>query len=562
MRLLTPCMARGANGVILITTKNGQRGRTSVTLEAKIGANTNGRIDYETIDDYGAYYYAHYLALRNKFIYKNGQNAAQAHISANEKLAGPYNDGGLGYMIYNVPQGEYLIGSNGKINPNAVLGNRVAYQNKVYTLYPDNWFDEGTRTGLRQEYNARITGGNDRFNMLASVGYLDEESIAYGNNIYRFSARFKAEYQAFKWLRVGGSAGYNNTVNNALGAVFGAPYTMGPIFPLYVRDENGNILTDNHGKVYDYGTGNNAGITRNQEKNANSIQSDLLDLSNNNSNAFNLQGFITADLTHGFSLTVNASAYTTENRMKYGSQPYYGYNKVNGGSVSTYHYRTTDINYQQLLNYNNTFGKHTVSALLGHEYYVTTQTSLYGSRSMVALFDQNTELDGAILDGSMGGSRSKYNVEGYLFRAQYDYDNRYFASASFRRDGSSRFAPSHCWGNFWSVGGAWIMSREEWFPKSQWVNMLKLKMSYGEQGNDGIGSYRYVDTYDIKNSNGQVSYSFNTKGNPNISWETVGSFNAGVEFELFNNRLSGGIEYYRRVTSDMLMYVDTPYSIG
>jgi len=554
--------ARGANGVILITTKNGQRGKTSVILEAKLGVNTDARVKYDTVDDPGQYYIGHYNALRNYYINERGQLPGQAHITANNIVGGDYTAGGLGYMAYTIPNGEYLIGTNGKLNPNAVLGNRVAKDGKIYTLYPDNWYDNGTRNGLRQEYNARITGGNDRFTMLASLGYLEEEGLAYGNDISRFSARLKTDYQAYSWLRVGGTASYNHKVTNSSEGVFGTAYTIAPVYPLYVRDADGKILTDSHGPVFDYGAGNNGGMIRPQENNGNSIQDDLLNITNNNSNAFNLQGYATADLTHGFSLTVNGSIYVTENRMKYGYQPYYGYDVSAGGTVTTYHYRTTDVNYQQLLNYNNTFGKHNVSALLGHEYYKTSQTSLKASRSKVAIYDQNTEINGAIIDRSMSGGISRYNVEGFLFRGQYDYDSRYFASASFRRDGSSRFHPDHCWGNFWSLGGAWIISRESWFPKHWTVNMLKVKLSYGEQGNDKIGSYKYVDTYNIKNSNDEIAYVFDAKGNPNITWETVGSLNAGVEFELFNNRLSGSVEYYNRTTSDMLMYVSSPYSVG
>ncbi len=155
-----------------------------------------------------------------------------------------------------------------------------------------------------------------------------------------------------------------------------------------------------------------------------------------------------------------------------------------------------------------------------------------------------------------------YNVEGYFLRAQYDYDNKYFANFSFRRDGSSRFHPKHRWGNFWSVGAAWILTKEDWMPKSNLVNMLKFKASYGEQGNDNIGDFRYTDIYDITNSNDEVSFSFSSKGNPDITWEKVGNFNTGFEFELFNNRLSGGIEYYHRKTSDMLMWFTAPFEVG
>ena len=251
-----------------------------------------------------------------------------------------------------------------------------------------------------------------------------------------------------------------------------------------------------------------------------------------------MQGYATFDFLNDFHFTANASVYVTENRINTAYNPYYGFTQSTGGSTSVSHYRTIDSNYQQLLNYSKNIGAHSIDVLLGHEYSRNSQTSLYGSRNKMAIFPTNKELDGAIIDAGMGSDVSDYNVEGYFLRAQYDYESRYFASGSFRRDGSSNFHPDHRWGNFWSVGGAWIMSKEEWFPKNWWLNMIKVKLSYGEQGNDGIGSFRYVNTYNISSSNGNVAFVFNAKGNENITWETVSSLNAGLEFELFNSRLN------------------------
>ncbi len=553
--------ARGANGVILITTKNGKRGATKVTAEAKWGVNTNGRIEYNTIDNPGEYYEAAYLGYKNYYM-AQGQTESQAHISANTILTAPYTQGGLGYNVYTVPNGQYLIGTNGKLNPNATLGNRVAYNNQIYTLYPDDWLKEGTRNGFKQEYNLSLTGGNDQFRMFASLGYLDEDGLSYGSDLQRYTARLKTEYQAYKWLRVGANASYIHKATNDLSSVFGVAYTIAPIYPLYVRDAEGNIMTDANGKVYDYGEYNNAGLQRAAEKNSNSIQSDQLDVYKCVSNAFNINGFATADIWDGLALTVNGNVYITEYRYNSAANPYYGYNSSTGGTVDVYHYRNTDSNFQQLLNYNKQFGHHNVSALLGHEYSRTSSTSLYGERSKVAMYTQNIELSGSIVDKTMGSTTTLYNVEGFFFRGQYDYDSKYFGSVSYRRDGSSRFAKEHRWGDFWSLGGAYIISREDWFPKSNAINVLKLKASYGEQGNDNIGNYRYTDTYSISNTDNEVAYVFSTKGNKNITWETVGSLNVGVEFELFKSRLRGGIEYYDRMTKDMLMWFSSPYSVG
>ena len=174
----------------------------------------------------------------------------------------------------------------------------------------------------------------------------------------------------------------------------------------------------------------------------------------------------------------------------------------------------------------------------------------------------NLELNGAVVDGaSCGSSSGIYNNEGYFVRAQYDYANRYFFSASYRRDASSRFHPDHRWGNFWSVGLGWLINKEKFF-NVPWVDMLKVKASIGSQGNDNIGDYLYIDTYGISNSNDEIAVVFSNKGNENITWETNTNFNAGVDFDLFQGRLSGSVEGFYRLTSDMLFWFTVPQSLG
>lgn len=553
--------ARGANGVILITTKNAQKGVTKVNLTAKWGANTNGRQNYDVITDPGQYYEAFYLAYKNMYMMDQGMDAGLAHLYANNKIGQPYETGGLGYIVYNVPENEVLIGTNGRLNPNATLGNRVVNNGEIYTLYPDDWEKEGTRTGFRQEYNVQLTSSNDKYSFLASLGYLDAQGLAYNNDIKRYTARLKADVQAYSFLKVGASAAYNHTENNSNSSIFGVVTGMSPIFPLYIRDAQGNIMTDSHGKMFDYGAGNLTGILRAPDSNGNMVQDDLLNTNYSAGNAFTMQGYATVDFLDGFHFTVNGTSYITENRYNYAYNPYYGYD-TGRGSVSTYHYRTANFNTQQLLNYSKNFGNHSVDVLLGHEYNRNSNATLMGQRSKVALYEHNKELAGAINLEDADGDTDMYNVEGWFIRAQYDYQSKYFASASFRRDGSSRFAPKHRWGNFWSLGAAWILTKEEWFPKSDLVNMLKLKLSYGEQGNDQIGSFRYTNKYNIRNADGEPAFVFSSKGNENISWETVGSLNAGLEFELFGNRLSGGLEFYSRTTRDMLTWFSTPISLG
>ena len=199
--------------------------------------------------------------------------------------------------------------------------------------------------------------------------------------------------------------------------------------------------------------------------------------------------------------------------------------------------------------------------MLGHEWYDSKYAYLgAGKRNMFS--QSNKELAGAVVDSQSANSyTTEYNNEGYFLRAQYDYDNKIFASASFRRDASSRFHPKHRWGNFWSVGGAYIISKEKWFTAS-WVDMLKLKASYGSQGNDNIGSYMYTDTYNIVPSDGNIAVTFDGKGKEDITWETNRNFNVGVEYTLFKGILDGSIEYFNRTTTNMLFAFTVAPSLG
>ena len=219
-------------------------------------------------------------------------------------------------------------------------------------------------------------------------------------------------------------------------------------------------------------------------------------------------------------------------------------------------------NLQQLLNWKKTFGVHNVSVLLGHENYLAKSASLSASKSQMFSME-NDELNGAVVDGkSSGSSFGEYNNEGYFLRAQYDYQNRIFGSISYRRDASSKFHPDHRWGNFWSLGGGWLIDQEEWFPRLHWLDMLKVKASIGSQGNDSIGSYLYVDTYVLSNNQDKPAISFGVKGNENITWETNTNFNAGIDFEVLRGKVTGTMEYFYRKTSDMLFFFTTPTSLG
>lgn len=566
--------SRGANGVIMITTKKAKHGDAVVNVDAKWGLNTKALRTYDYITDPGQYYEVYYSALKSYYKNKQGMSDYEAHIQANTMIAAEPKDGGLGYMVYTVPGTEAFIGANGKMNPKASLGKFVEHNGESFWLTPDNWMDETYRNSLRQEYNISVSGTSGKASFLASFGYLNNKGIVDGADMYRYTARLRADYQAKPWLKVGGNVSYTNfNYNNgntdegsseSTGNIFGIASNIAPIYPLYIRDGMGRIKIDRYGfKMYDYGKGDNANAQRPYLPNSNALQASVLDKNNSDGNALNASGYAEVNFLKDFTFTFNAGLGFQEVRSSQLNNMYYGQYATVGGMVGKGHSRGMTINLQQLLTWKRTFADHhNVSVLLGHENFVENSYSLGASKSQLFSME-NDELNGAVVDGkSSSSTRSMYNNEGYFLRAQYDYMNRIFGSVSYRRDASSRFHPDNRWGNFWSLGGGWIINQEEWFPHVYWIDMLKVKASIGSQGNDNIGNYLYTDTYQISNNNGTPAITFAQKGNKDITWETNTNFNAGVDFELLRGRLSGSFEYFYRNTSDMLYWFTVPASLG
>ncbi|MDR3061724.1 MAG: TonB-dependent receptor, partial [Dysgonamonadaceae bacterium] len=559
--------SRAANGVVMITTKKAKKGSATVSVDAKVGVKNYSRVDYDLIKDPGQYYEAYYGGLYNYYYNRLGQSDATAAANANATLMDR-----LRYNVYTLPEGEPLI-VNKQLNPKATLGRTVTGPNgEKYYLQPDNMKDEVYKQGLRQDYNVNISGGDDKSTFYASIGYLDEEGIVEKSDYQRFTGRLKADYQVKKWLKVGGNLAYYAYKSQSPGDydsgsgsssnIFAFTARMAPIYPLYIRDGNKNILYDARGiKRYDYGNGESIGITRPFLTGTNAISDAILNERNYDGSSFNITGFADINFTDKLKLQINASSYTQEYRYTDYTNPYFGQYATSNGAIYKEQRRYNNYTYQQLLTYADQIDAHSFDVMVGHEYYDQNEYRFSGSKnnmfSGIAL-----ELDHAVNTVSTGSSTIRYNVGGFLGRAQYNYDSKYFISASYRRDGSSRFHPDNRWGNFWSVGGAWLVDKENFMSEVTWVNQLKLKASYGSNGNDNIGNYRYTNIYNIVESDGAVGTPFSAKGNKGISWETNVNFNAGVEFDLFDNRISGSFEYYNRTSYDLLFLRPAPESSG
>jgi len=562
--------ARGGNGVVMITTKSAKKGKdATITLDAKWGVNQRAIPDYEMIDHPAAYYEMWYKGLYNYGVNTYGMNNAEAWAWANQNLT-KSNAYGLSYNVYNVPEGQTLIGQNGKLNPNATLGNVITFNGNEYMLLPDNWIDATYKDALRQEYTLSASGANERGTYYASVNYLDNDGITPQSSYQRMTARLNADYQLKSWLKMGMNMTYGHYDRDMVdgdgdggssGNMF-AMNTIAPIYPLYIRDGQGNIIFDQASGInlYDYGDSKIIGISRPYLGSGNQLSSAQLDRNHTQGNTFNGTGTLTLMLPKGFTLTSINNYYLRENRTEGTTNPFFGQYAGSNGIITIETTRTWSYNHQQRLNWHRLFGKHDIEAMAAHEYYRYYTNDLWGRRDNM-FSPTYYDLSGAVHVQNTNSSSSDYNTESWLGRVMYNYADRYFAQASIVHQASSMFDPDHRWGNFWSASLGWNIHNEEWF-NVKWVDALKFKASYGENGNDNIDAYRYITYYNIVNSNDAVSLTPAAYGNKKLSWEKNAKLNIGLDFSLFNSRLEGGIEFYANRTNDMIQTMPLPYTFG
>ncbi|MBM6865608.1 SusC/RagA family TonB-linked outer membrane protein [Bacteroides caecigallinarum] len=565
--------ARGANGVVIITTKKAKANQDAVVkLDAKWGVNSRLIPQYDVITDPAQYYETHYKALYNSQYY-NGKTSEESYAFADKNLFDK-NNGGLGYQVYTVPEGESLIGRDFRLNPNATLG----YSDGTYYYTPDNWYDETYHNSFRQEYNLSVSGNRDRLNYYASAGYLDDGGFVNNSRYQRYTARTNVDFQAKKWLKLitnlsfshvdSQSPSFSADTYASSGNLFYIVNTIAPIYPLYVRNADGSIKTEGGRTVYD---SNQTNFVRPSIV-GNAVRDNEYDSRQTYRDVFN--GTWSAVITpiEGLNLTATLSAMSYNTRSNELSS-IFGSGVASGGIATVSNSRTFTVNQQYIANYTKTFADiHNFTALAGYEQYNYKYQYHRGENDH--LYTPNIgELGNAygIDSKKLDSYTDNYMTEGFLGRVQYDYDNKYFTSVSYRRDASSVFAPGHRWGSFGSVGLAWQMNKEEFLNGQDWIDLLKMKLSYGVQGNDAIldqdgyrSYYAYSDRYQpsYNKDTGDYSVVLSQKGNNELTWESSYSWNAGVDFSFFGYRLNGTIDYYNRKTVDMLYFKTLPLSGG
>ncbi len=561
--------ARGANGVIIITTKKGNNRDAQVSFDAKWGSNSRLIPQYDVIDDPALYYETHYRAMFNSKYY-NGSSAAEAYAFADANLFNSAN-GGLGYQVYTIPEGEKFIGTNFKLNPNATLG----YSDGTYTYRPDDWYDETYHNSFRQEYNISVNGQAERLSYYANVGYLDDGGTVNNSGFERYTARTNVEYQAKDWLKLSTNLSFTSAESQspAYGSTYGSSgnlfyitNSIAPIYPLYVRDADGNIMMENGRKVYD---SNQTNFVRPTIV-GNAVRDNEYNRYKGTNETFSGKWAATITPIEGLILQATLSTTSISSRSSSLYSRFGSATSVDGAvSVSSSRYFT--VNQLYTANYHKTFADvHNFDILAGYEQYNVTSQSLSGYNDhLYSPFIGELNNAHGTKNMDTGSSTAKYMTEGFFGRLQYDYAEKYFFNASARRDASSRFAPGNRWGTFGSLGAAWQLNKESFLENEDWIDLLKFKVSWGSMGNDGISNAAssyvpYADMYEVSynEETGQYSTTMVQKGNNDLTWETNNQWNVGVDFSFFKYRLNGSIDFFHRKTTDLLYSKDLPLSSG
>ncbi|RYY01017.1 MAG: SusC/RagA family TonB-linked outer membrane protein [Gammaproteobacteria bacterium] len=533
--------SRGANGVIVITTKTGRSTRSFIEVDGRYGTNKSILPRYSVIESP-----EEYIALSWEALYNEGVARANADPTAfaNTRL---FSANGIDPRnnIWNVTTGAELI------DP----ATRTVRPGVTRKYNPENWEDYAFQPSNRAEANIRIGGGDARTNYYTSFGYLEDKGYVIKSDFRRLNARINLNHEVKPWLSTIFNINYANAKTNNNGqaansnSVFWFSDNIPPIYPLFLRDASGNLVPDPifGGNQFDYGsTGRKFGSLTNAIADAtyNTITNTRNELTGNTSINFKF----TKELSLENRLGVQ---YYAQNFWSL-TNKFYGSAATQNGSIGQTRDDLLNLNLLNLLRYSKRFGAHNIEALAAHE--ATKYKYTRASASGYNLVDNQTlELSNAIVINPTSTSYANTNrLESYFGQVNYDYESTYYVSGTLRRDGSSRFTAGNAWGTFGSVGLGWVMSKMNFLRNVKFIDYLKLKASYGILGDqDGLGLYPGSDRYDINNLNNNPSFTFVTKGNPDLTWETSKMFQTGVEFRL-GSYLSGSVDYYVKNTDNLI----------
>ena len=541
--------ARGANGVVMVTTRSGSEDGMTVSLSAKAGFNSRALPFYDTMNS--KEYMEHiWRACYNNLVYSEGYLPVNALVSTPGKVSSTFLGQNDIYNVYDLPVSS-LYTHEGKIVSSANL------------KYDENWMKEAQAAfPVRQEYQIGITGGSSKVKYMASLSYLSDQGTLKTTGFTRYTVRAGADFKPRKWFKMGANINFSHSKSDFLGSsgtentnVWYSAMMMGPIYPVYKKNPDGSDVIENGKKVFDYGSSRPAGAQNNRNSVATLFDDGYNTLSNNASirayAGFNFWGF---DFTTNIGLdNLDANETARFNRVSG--------NAAGSGRLTKESMNSLSYTWNQLLTYKNEFeGGHHFDVMAGHEFYGYNARYLIGQRTGFP-FDEfdDLALGTTLVEGN--SASDAYYIDSWLVRANYNYADRYYFNASYRMDGSSRFEKNHRWGSFWSAGASWRISQESFLKSQKWLNNLTLKASYGVQGNDNLGTfYAWQSLYNLAYANANFAGAVITSiENSSVTWEKNGNLNVGVEFRMFD-RFSGTIEYFNRLTTDLLL--DYPLAIS
>ncbi len=536
--------SRGANGVILITTKKGrQNQKPVVTVSVKTGVKSaTNQYDLLNTKEYGE---ALWLAYKNNGTTPNHQQ---------------YGSGATPVIPnYIIPTGAMTVDESTYAYPDKT----IVRANKEGT----DWYKEIYQNGMMQEYDISVSGGGNNTTYALSANYLDEEGILKNTEFKRFNFRTNLESSFNKWLRVGQSlqAVYINEFgdlgDNGEGTVISQAYRSQPIIPVY--DIKGNF----------------AGSSAKEMGNSGNPVAMLYRARNNNGKYLRGLGNFFADATlfkglnvrsvFGYNVGVwNYVGYSIPNYEH--SEP----NKVAGMNNDENH--TIFWSWINTANYNKTIADiHKINLVVGTEASKSNYRSLTARRSQYFLLDPDyMQIDAGAIDKDNSGNSNTWTSFSQFARLNYDLNGKYYLEGSIRRDGSSRFGKNKRYGVFPAASIGWAISQENFMAGTKgWLDLLKFRFGWGTAGNDQIKEYNMYTTYnadkyrssyafDGSNSTAVTGFKPNTTGNNDVSWETVKSTNFGIDATLLNSKLSMTLEIWKRTTSDMLFQLAIPEVMG
>ena len=554
------------NGVVLITTKagKGNNGSHGISLNIQQGWSNRAYKDYATLglDDYMTITWE---KVKNMRIGLGDDAATAAQYATNNLmtlLAGKGQE--ERYNPYKGVAANQIVDTNGKLN----RGLGLKYADDL------DWDNEAYGTGYRQEYTLSYSTKTDKSDTYASVGYLSEDGYMVNTDFERFSGRLNYNIQPLKWLKTGLNLGFTRTESTYSSATSdnSSAYSnisyftriIAPYWPIHSHDKDGAYLNADGGTttnsseyVYDYG-GRLVGTYVGRD----GLVEQLWNNRAYNRMAETGKTYLTITPIEGLNITANYSINNLDYRSKRYENPYVGDGTAGPARLAIASYRNMSQTFNQIIQYNKMIGKNNIDVMVGHESYQYKYEYFYSMKTGETIHGVN-DFQNFVNISSITSYTDEYKKEGWFARANYDWDNKYYGSFSYRHDGSSRFSKDNRWGNFWSAGLSWRLTQEEWMKDIDWIDNLKIRASYGETGNDQTSSYYpYQTLYGLGYTNGTEAGAYFTDiANPNLKWETQVSTDFGVEFSLFR-KLNGSIEYFKKDSKDLLFDVAQPYSQG